>query len=138
MNDTVDLLERIQQIARLAEFNQWLALEVVSATPGEVELIMQWKKELGQYSGYLHAGIQGALIDTGCGFAAATLSGNVLASQFTVRCLRPAVGEFFRVSARVLKPGRLQIFSTAELYATEDGVEKLVATGDTLLVPVHS
>ncbi len=136
MNDSTDLLGELQEIARSAEFNNWLGLEVVSAAPGEVELKIQWKKELGQYSGYLHAGIQGAMIDTGCGFAAATLSGRVLASQFTVRCLRPAVGQTFRVTARVLKPGRKQVFSTAELYATNDGVEKLVASGDALLVPV--
>ena len=138
MSDTDELLGKIQAISRLAEFNNWLALEVISATPGEVELAMQWKKAMGQYSGFLHAGIQGALIDTACGFAAATLSGNVLASQFTVRCLRPATGQTFRVVARVVKPGRQQIFSTAELFSTHDGVEKLVATGDALLVPVQT
>lgn len=138
MKDTDDLLGMIKHIAGLAEFNKWLDFKVTSAIPGEVELVMQWKKEMGQYSGYLHAGIQAALIDTACGFAAATLIGNVLASQFTVRCLRPAVGETFRVKARILKPGRQQIFSTAELYAINDGEEKLVASGDTLLVPVKS
>jgi len=138
MSDHDELLARIQGVSRLAEFNQWLGLEVTAVAPGEAELVLQWKKELGQYSGFLHAGIQGALIDTACGFAAATLSGRVLASQFTVRCLRPAVGQSFRVVARVTKPGRQQIFTAAELYATDNGEEKLVATGDTLLVPTAS
>ncbi len=138
MNNTDEWQGKLQNISRLAQFNTWLDLEVVSATEGEVTLGMRWKKEMGQYNGFLHAGIQGALIDTACGFAAATLSGNVLASQFTVRCLRPAVGQNFRVVARVLKPGRQQIFTTAELYATDEGEEKLVATGDTLLVPVQT
>jgi uncharacterized protein (TIGR00369 family) len=138
MNNTDDWQGKLQNISRLAQFNTWLDLEVVSATEGEVTLGMRWKKEMGQYNGFLHAGIQGALIDTACGFAAATVSGKVLASQFTVRCLRPAVGQSFRVVARVLKPGRQQIFTTAELYATDEGEEKLVATGDTLLVPVQT
>ena len=138
MSNTEDWQGRIQNISRLAQFNTWLDLEVVSATPGEVTLAMRWKKEMGQYNGFLHAGIQGALLDTACGFAAATLSGNVLASQFTVRCLRPALGQSFRVVARVLKPGRQQIFTTAELYATNESEEKLVATGDTMLVPVQT
>lgn len=137
MNESASLLEQLRGISRQAEFNQWLGLEVVSAAPGEVQIRINWKKEMGQYSGFLHAGIQGALIDTACGFAAATMSGRVLASQFTVRCLRPAVGEHFRAVARVVKPGRQQIFTTAELYATQDGEEKLVATGDTLLVPIQ-
>jgi acyl-coenzyme A thioesterase PaaI-like protein len=46
----------------------------------------------------------GALIDTACGFAAATLAGRVLASHYAVNCLRPAVGERFVARARVVKP----------------------------------
>lgn len=32
---------------------------------------MDWREEFGQYSGYLHAGLIGTLIDTACGYAAA-------------------------------------------------------------------
>jgi len=137
MNESTELLNQLRGISRLAEFNNWLGLDVVSATPGKAEIEIRWKAEMGQYSGFLHAGIQGALIDTACGFAAATVCGRVLATQFTVRCLRPAEGQSFRAVAHVTKPGRQQVFTTAELYATKDGVESLVATGDTLLVPVR-
>lgn len=135
MSDSGEWVSKLEDISRLAQFNDWLGLEIVAASEGYAELAIDWKPEMGQYSGFLHAGIQGALIDTACGFAAATLTGRVLASQFTVRCLRPAVGERFRVVARVLKPGKQQIFTTAELFAAQGGEEKLVATGDTLLVP---
>ena len=54
---------------------------------------MPRRVEAGQYSGFLHAGPIGALIDTTCGFAAATVVGRVLASHFSVNCLRPAIGE---------------------------------------------
>ena len=74
------------------------------------------------------------MIDTACGFAAATLVGRVLASHFSVSCLRPAVGERFIARARVVKPGRQQVFTTCELFAIQDGVEKLVATGETILL----
>ncbi|SDU05392.1 PaaI family thioesterase [Halopseudomonas salegens] len=130
-----DLHERIATVSRMAAFNNWLGLEIDEVSAGSVQLSLPWRSDFGQYAGFMHAGIQGALIDTACGFAAATLSGKVLASQYTVRCLRPAVGEHFRVVAQVVKPGRQQIFASAELYAIKDGVEKLVATGDALLVP---
>ena len=58
----------------------------------------------------------------------------VLASQFSVRCLRPAVAEVFVVRGRVLKPGRPQIFATAEL-ADLNRPDKPFAVGDTMLVP---
>ena len=48
----------------------------------------------------------------------------------------PAVGQRFIARARVVKPGKTQVFTACELFAVTDGVEKLVATGETLLTPV--
>lgn len=128
-------LEMLRTINASAEFNHWCGIEVVSADKGSVELAVKWRKEFGQYAGFLHAGLIGALIDTACGFAAATMSGRVLASTFTVNCLRPAVGERFVARARVVKPGKKQIFTTCDLYAVGADGEKLVANGQTLLCP---
>lgn len=124
----------IRNINALAGFNRWCGFEVVSCAPGAVELAMPWRKEAGQYSGFLHAGVVGALIDTACGFAAATLVGpRLLAAHFSVNCLRPACGQRFVARARVIKPGKQQIFTSCDLFAIENGIEKLVATGETLL-----
>ena len=98
---------------------------------------MPWRAEVGQYTGFMHAGLVGALIDTACGYAAATMAGNnLLASHFSVNCLRPAVGERFSARARVVKPGKAQFFTACELYALSEGKEVLVATGETLLMVV--
>jgi uncharacterized protein (TIGR00369 family) len=128
-----DPLARIRAVNQSAAFNQWSGIEVVSAEAGKVEIAMPWRPEAGQYSGFLHAGLVGALIDTACGFAAATLVGRVLASHFSVNCLRPAVGERFVARARVIKPGKSQVFTACELFAQTGSTEKLVATGETLL-----
>lgn len=136
MNPPADLLTRIRALNAMAAFNQCFGIEVLSAQAGEVEISMPWRHEAGQYSGYLHAGLVGALIDTACGFAAFTVVGNVLASHFAVNCLRPAVGERFVARARVVKPGKSQVFTACELYARTGDTEKLVATGETLLLVV--
>jgi acyl-coenzyme A thioesterase PaaI-like protein len=60
-----------------------------------------------------------------------------MASHFSVNCLRPAVGERFRARARVVKPGKSQIFAACELFAFTGEKETLVATGETILVPVR-
>ena len=74
------------------------------------------------------------LIDTACGYAAVTVAGsNVLASHFSVNCLRPAQGEQFIVRSRVVKAGKTQVFTACDLVAVASQVEKLVATGETLL-----
>ena len=138
MNTLPDPLTRIRAVNLTAAFNKWCGIEVVSAEPGQVEIAMPWRPEVGQYSGFLHAGVVGALIDTACGFAAATMVGRVLASHYSVNCLRPAVGERFVARARVVKAGKTQVFTSCELYAIAGATEKLVATGETLLTVVES
>jgi uncharacterized protein (TIGR00369 family) len=133
----MDHLQLLKRINASAKFNQWAGLEVVRAEVGQVELMLRWKDELGQYSGFLHAALIGGLIDTACGFAAATVAGSkVLASNFSVNCLRPAVGELFIARARVVKPGKTQVFTACDLFAVKDGEEKLVANGQTILTVV--
>ena len=133
-----DPLSTIRAINATAAFNRWCGIEVIGAGEGRAEIAIAWRPELGQYAGFLHAGLVGALIDTACGFAAATMVGRVLASHFSVNCLRPAVGERFIARARVVKPGKTQVFTACELFAVAGGEEKLVATGETLLTPVSS
>ncbi|MET3493128.1 PaaI family thioesterase [Variovorax boronicumulans] len=140
------MLDTIQAINATAAFNRWAGFEVTRAADGEAELRMRWREEdMGQYAGFLHAGMIAALLDTVSGFAAATQSGHVLASHFSVNCLSPAIGRVFVARGRVVKAGRKQVFVAAELFAQPDGkgdsegdgVLKLVATGNAILVPVE-
>lgn len=110
--------------------------DVVAAGDGEVTIRMRWRDDFTQYSGHLHAGVIAALLDTACGFAAATLVGSVTASHFAMNCLRPAVGRHFIAKGMTVRPGRRQVFARAELLAAdEQGELSLVATGETVLVP---
>jgi uncharacterized protein (TIGR00369 family) len=138
MNAPTDSLATIRAINDTAAFNRWCGIEVVKADAGEAEIVMPWRGEVAQYAGFLHAGLIGALIDTACGFAAASVAGRVLASHYSVNCLRPAVGERFIARARVVKPGKTQVFTACELFAESAGVEKLAATGETILTVVSA
>jgi uncharacterized protein (TIGR00369 family) len=130
-----NLLETLQTINRSALFNQWAGIEVIKAEKGLVELYMPWREEVGQYSGFLHAGVVGALLDTVCGFAAVTATGQrVLASHYSINFLSPALGDAFVAKGKVTKAGKRQIFTAAELFAQKDGKSKLVANGETILI----
>ena len=134
------MLDTIQAINRTAAFNRWAGFEVTSAGNGEAELRMDWREEdMGQYAGFLHAGMIGAMLDTVSGYAAASVAGRVLASHFSVNCISPAVGRAFIARGRVVKAGRKQVFAAAELYAQGDSADslKLVATGNAILVSVE-
>jgi uncharacterized protein (TIGR00369 family) len=133
------MLDTLKAINKTAAFNRWAGFEVTRAADGEAELRMAWREEdMGQYAGFLHAGLIGAMLDTACGFAAATVAGRVLASHFSVNCLSPALGRAFIARGKVVKAGRKQVFATAELYGQGEGDSlKLVATGSAILVPVE-
>ncbi|MEO5843476.1 MAG: PaaI family thioesterase [Caldimonas sp.] len=130
--------EDVAALSATAAFNTWAGFEVVHAADGRAELKLPWRADLGQYAGFLHAAMIGGLIDTACGFAAFTLSGRVLASHISVNCLAPAEGDAFVARARVVKAGRRQVFASAELFALRGDSERLVATGDVVLVPLAS
>ncbi len=134
MTSDSNLLRSLNEINQQAAFNRWSEFEVLNAEPGKVTLGISWREEFGQYSGYLHAGMIAALLDTACGFAAVSSVGSrVLASHFSVNFLRPAVGKRFVARAQVIKPGKSQVFTSCELFAESEGSEKLVATGEAIL-----
>ena len=120
-----------------AGFNSMAGFEVVAAADGVSEIQMKWDDRFTQYAGHLHAGMIAALLDTACGFAAATVAGSVTASHFSMNCLRPAVGRGFVAKGTTVRAGRRQVFARAELFAEdEEGKTSLVATGETVLVPI--
>ena len=132
----MDHTERFRSLSATASFNRWAGFEVLRVVDHECDLRMRWRADgMGQYADFLHAGLIAALLDTACGFAAASTVGGVLASQFSVNCLAPAVGDEFIAHGRVVKLGRKQIFTAGELHAHRAGTSKLVATASTILVP---
>jgi uncharacterized protein (TIGR00369 family) len=131
-----DIVAALHAANQASAFCRWCAMEITQLVPGQIEVQAPWRPEFGQFLGFMHAGIVAALIDTACGYAAGSVSGRVLASHVAINCLRPAVGERFIAKARVVKPGKGQVFTDCELYAVTAGEEKLVATGQSLFVPV--
>jgi uncharacterized protein (TIGR00369 family) len=127
-------IDVLRQVNAASPFNAWAGFEVVAAEAGTAELALASRPDLLQHGGFLHAGVIGGLIDTACGFAAATVAGNVLASQYQVMCYAPAIGERCVARARVARAGKRQVFATAELFAERAGEEKLVAGGSAVLI----
>ncbi len=133
----LDHLAHLRAINDSAAFNRWAGFEVVAAEAGRVELGLAWRDDFGQYAGFLHAGMTSAMLDTVCGFAAVTQVGRVMASNLSVCFVAAAAGERFRAVGEVIKPGRRQAFTSAELFAVAPGGgERLVATATTILVPI--
>jgi uncharacterized protein (TIGR00369 family) len=104
---------------------------LMRVAPGEVEIDLDFREELTQQHGYLHAGVIAAVVDSACGYAALSLApagGEVLSIEFKLNLLSPAAGESFAARARVVRAGRNVTVCTGDLYARQEGREKLVAT----------
>jgi uncharacterized protein (TIGR00369 family) len=104
---------------------------LMRVAPGEVEIELDFREELTQQHGYLHAGVIAAVVDSACGYAALSLApagAEVLSIEFKLNLLSPAAGESFAARARVVRAGRNVTVCSGDLYAQREGREKLVAT----------
>jgi acyl-coenzyme A thioesterase PaaI-like protein len=74
MTTTALDLQQLIAVNASAGLNRLAGFEVVAAGEGAAEIRMPGNTDFTRYAGYLHAGMIAALLDTVCGFAAATLA----------------------------------------------------------------
>ena len=132
----VATLEIMQQVIRTSGFNMLTRSEVTACADGFAEIAMPFSEQLTQHHGYLHGGLIGYLADTAISWAAASVAGDVLTSEFRVHLLAPGKGEKFVGRGRVIKAGKRQVVAESEVIAISEGKEKqiAVATGTVLRV----
>lgn len=75
-----------------------IGARLVRIDPGQVEIELDYREDLTQHHGYLHAGIVTAIVDSACGFAAYTLMPvdlELLTVEYKVNFTAPARGAKF-------------------------------------------
>ena len=131
------LTETLDPVARVRRsFDKQRVMRTIGATlehvePGNVSIAMPVREDLTQQHGYVHAGILAAIADSACGFAAlSTMPADaaVLSIEFKINMLAPAEGTRLVARGKVVKPGRTIVVCTADVFATRNDGEKLVAT----------
>lgn len=117
-----------------------IGADLTRVEAGTVEIEMEFKPELTQQHGFLHAGIISTALDSACGYAAYSLmpeDAAVLTIEFKVNLLSPGRGERFLFRGSVTKPGRTIIVADGQAYAYDgDGNAKLIATMTATLMVV--
>jgi uncharacterized protein (TIGR00369 family) len=107
-----------------------LGARVVDVRPGRVQIEVPFSPAVTQQHGYFHAAVVTAAADTAGGYAALTLMApedDVLAVEFKVNLLRPAVGERVVATATVLKSGRTLTVCRVDVHALSRTDPVLVA-----------
>lgn len=132
----VATLEIMQSIASKTGFNVLTETAVAACANGHSELSIPYRKDLTQHHGYLHGGLIGYLADTAISWAAASVAGDVVTSEFRVHILSPGKGERFVARGSVIKAGKRQVVARSDVYAISGDEEKLIATATGTVLPV--
>lgn len=135
MNDFVARDEnfelRVRESFSKQNLMKTLGASLIRVMPGEVEISLEFRDDLTQQHGFIHAGVVATLADTACGYAAFSLmaaDAAVLTVEYKINLLSPAVGEALIAHGRVTKPGRTLTVCSGDVYALKDGEKKIVAT----------
>ncbi|RCW72730.1 PaaI family thioesterase [Pseudorhodoferax soli] len=111
-------------------FSQLLGAELTALQAGVVELQLQLPltAQLQQQHGFAHGGVLSYLADNALTFAGGTaLRVPVVTAEFKINYLRPGIGERLVARARAVHVGRSQAVCSCEVFALQDGAEKLCA-----------
>jgi uncharacterized protein (TIGR00369 family) len=114
-----------------------LGAYLINVAPGQVEIGVDFRGDLTQQHGYLHAGVITTIVDSACGFAAYTLmpaGSGVLTVEYKVNFMAPARGEQFIAIGRVIKPGRTLTVCNGEVFAVQNGERKAIAVIQTTMM----
>ncbi len=120
--------KRLRETSISNGFNAWLNIELLAAGNGQVESQIEIRPDMTQHHGFVHGGVIGAMADANCAWAAATLSGDVVTSTYTLQFLAPAVGTRLRASAKTIKAGKRNTSVETQIFSEDsEGESKLVA-----------
>lgn len=120
--------EMMEQAIALSPYTNWVGTRLIDFESGRVKISIAIRKEMTQHHGFAHGAIVGYMADTVCSWAAASVVGDVVTSEYKLNLLAPAIGEELIAVGEVIKAGGRQVVTRADVYAVKDGTEKIVAT----------
>jgi uncharacterized protein (TIGR00369 family) len=123
--------ERVRASFARQALMETIGARMITVSPGEVVIELEFREDLTQQHGFVHAGVITAIVDSACGYAALSLmtpDSGVLTVEYKANFLSPAKGEKFIATGRVIKPGRTLTVCSGDVVAVDEGKERIVAT----------
>ena len=117
-----------------------IGAQMTAVAPGQVEIELPVREDLGQQHGFVHGGIVGMIADSAGGYAAFTLmpaDASVLTVEYKLNMLAPAEGERLVARGEVLKPGRSLSVVRVEVWAIRGDQRTQVAAMQQTLMVMH-
>lgn len=121
-------LEMLKIKLKESPFTLWANPEITQCEEGECEFTMEIQEHFKQHNGFVHGAIIGFAADSACCWAAASLVGDVVTSEYKINFIAPAVGEQILAKGSVIKSAFNQVISRADIFTINRGRETMVAT----------
>jgi uncharacterized protein (TIGR00369 family) len=118
----------LEHVITLSPFTSWVGTRITHFEAGKISIAIDLRPELTQHHGFGHGAIVGYMADTACSWAAGSVVGDVVTSEYKINLLSPAVGQSLTATGTVIKAGNRQVVVRADVFAVKDGVEKICAT----------
>lgn len=108
--------------------------------PGFCEVTLPYRADLTQQHGFIHGGIVGMIADSACGYAGYSMmppGGSVLTVEYKINMLSPGMGDKLIARGKVLKAGKSLVITQCDVFAVQNGAEKLAAVMQQTLMVMH-
>lgn len=117
----------VQQILDRQPFSTLIGTRLGEVRPGYAELHLELKPALLQQHGIAHGGAVAALADTALAFAAGSVLGDMVTSEFKINYLQPSLGSALTARAEVIHHSSRQAVCQCRVFFQKDGQEGLCA-----------
>ena len=131
IQDVNEIEERVRASFQRQALMSLIGARLVAVDRGVVDIELDFRNDLTQQGGVLHAGAVTSILDSACGYAALTMmpdGAEVVSVEFKVNLMRPASGDSFVAEGRVLKAGRTLSVVRGDAHASTAQGRVLVAT----------
>ena len=118
-----------------------LGAVVGEVVPGRVEIYLDVIDNMLQPFGNVHGAVAHALADSAAGYAAQTLLGlsqDIVTVESKINFMAPGIGQRMLARGKVIRAGRTLFVCDADVFAINDGEEKLFAHMVTTMMAVDA
>lgn len=132
-----DYKTRVKASFTKQKFMDFIGAELSTLEPGYCEIQLPYSENLTQQHGFFHSGIVSTIDDNAAGYAAFTLmdgTSSILTVEYKINLMAPAKGSVLIGKGKVVKPGKTLTICQTEVFAEEDGQQKLCVVVQSTLI----
>lgn len=120
--------EQLELALARTPFAAWAGTTILEYGEGHVSLSVPCRPEMKMHMGFAHGAVIGFVADSACAWAAASVVGDVVTSEYKLNLLAPSTGTALVGVGEVVKVSGRQVVCRADVYSVVNAERRIVAT----------